>query len=395
MDGSDEARFVVEEVRAHVASGGQLRDAVVLYRTNAQSRLLEEECLKAGVPYQVVGSVRFYERKEIKDILAYLRLVVNPHDETSLRRALATPRRGIGDVTLGRLAAYAAAAGCPLLEALRRPEALSEVPRASARVLGAFVKLIDDLSGIAAARPASHVITQALVLTGYQQMLEAEATDEAESRLENLRELVTVAQEVEESTGEPHLAAFLQHLALVADVDTYREDLDRVTLMTLHSAKGLEFPLVFVTGLEEGLCPHARAFDEEGGLDEERRLCYVGFTRAKSRLILTHARNRATFGSPSMAVPSRFLDEIPQDLLAPVAPRPAESRGITVTAAGRTQRRGPVPHFDVGARVRHAKFGEGQVLEVEGDGEGAVVTVRFTGAVKRLALTYAPLERVE
>ncbi len=395
MDGSDEARFVVENIRAHLASGGHLRDVVVLYRTNAQSRLLEEECLKAAVPYQVVGSVRFYERKEIKDILAYLRLVVNPHDETNLRRALATPRRGIGEVTLGRLAAYAAAGGCTLVEAMRRSQALLEVPRTTARTLEAFVKVIDDLAALAAERPASQVITQAFVLTGYQQMLEAEATDEAESRLENLRELVTVAQEVEESTGEPHLAAFLQHLALVADVDTYRDDLDRVTLMTLHSAKGLEFPLVFVTGLEEGLCPHARAMDEEGGLDEERRLCYVGFTRAKARLILTHARSRAIFGSPSMSVPSRFLEEIPQDLITTTAPRPVEARGMTVTAAGQSRRRGPLPHFDVGARVRHARFGEGDVLEVEGDGDGTIVTVRFAGAVKRLALSYAPLERAD
>ncbi len=394
-DGGDEARFVIDEVRAHLASGGRLRDAVILYRTNAQSRLLEEECLKAGVPYQVVGSVRFYERKEVKDILAYLRLVTNPNDENSLRRALATPRRGVGDVTLGRLATYAGAAGCSLLEAMRRPEALQDAPRGTTGALQAFVKVIDDLAGLTADRPASQIITRALTLTGYQQMLESEATDEAAGRLENLRELITVAQEVEESTGELHLTAFLQHLALVADVDTYRDDLDRVTLMTLHSVKGLEFPLVLLTGLEEGLCPHARAFDEEGGLDEERRLCYVGFTRAKSRLVLTHARSRAIFGSPSISVPSRFLEEIPQDLVTSATPRPVQSRGLTVTAAGRSQRRGPVAQFDVGARVKHAKFGDGEVLEVEGDGDGTIVTVRFAAAVKRLALTYAPLERAE
>ena len=394
-DGGDEARFVIDEVRAHLASGGRLRDTVILYRTNAQSRLLEEECLKAAVPYQVVGSVRFYERKEVKDILAYLRLVTNPNDENSLRRALATPRRGVGDVTVGRLATYAGAAGCSLLEAMRRPEALQDAPRGTTGALQAFVTVIDDLAGLTADRPASQIITQALTLTGYQQMLESEATDEAASRLENLRELITVAQEVEESTGEVSLMAFLQHLALVADVDTYRDDLDRVTLMTLHSVKGLEFPLVLLTGLEEGLCPHARAFDEEGGLDEERRLCYVGFTRAKSRLLLTHARSRVIFGSPSMSVPSRFLEEVPQDLVTGAAPRPVESRGLTVTAAGRSQRRGPVAHFDVGARVKHAKFGEGEVLEVEGDGDGTIVTVRFAAAVKRLALTYAPLEPAE
>lgn len=395
QDGADEARFIVDEIRAHVTAGGHLRDCVILYRTNAQSRLLEEECLRAGIPYQVVGSVRFYERKEIKDILAYLRVVANPTDEQSLRRALATPRRGVGDVTLARLAGYAEVAGCALLEAMRRPEAVQDAPRNVVGALQAFVRVIDDLAGMAADRPASQVIAQALVLSGYERMLQAEGTEEAESRLENLRELITVAQEVEESTGEVHLTAFLQHLALVADVDTYREDVDRATLMTLHSVKGLEFPLVFFTGLEEGLCPHARAFDEEGGLDEERRLCYVGFTRAKARLILTHARSRAIFGSPSISVPSRFLAEIPQNLIVSAAPRRAENRGLTVSTRGHVQRRGPVAHFDAGERVRHARFGEGEVLEVEGEGDGTIVTVRFAGAVKRLALSYAPLERIE
>jgi DNA helicase-2/ATP-dependent DNA helicase PcrA len=403
-DGTDEARFVVEEIKKRVsggpaarsdgpgAGGIRLRDVAVLYRTNAQSRLLEEECLKAGLPYQIVGSVRFYERKEIKDILAYLRLIVTPGDETSLRRALATPRRGVGDVTLQRLAAYAAEAGCTLLEAMRRPAALEGLPRPAARAVEEFAATLTVLADAAASLPASQVIVRALAATGYQAMLEAEGTDEAAERLENLRELVTVAQEVEESTGEPYLAAFLQHLALVADVDTYREDVDRVTLMTLHSAKGLEFPLVVVTGLEEGLCPHVRALDEEGGIDEERRLCYVGFTRAKSELILTHARARSVFGSPSVAVPSRFLEEIPQGLTASVVARPSWAQDFVPRRAGP---RRPVLSFAVGARVRHAKFGEGQVLEVEGEGEGAIVTVRFPDAVKRLALSYAPLEYAE
>lgn len=422
LDGGDEARFVVDQIRtlaadtlagASRADGAlagdalRLRDIAILYRTNAQSRVLEEEFLKAGVPYQIVGGVRFYERKEVKDLLAYLRLIVVPRDALSLRRALATPRRGIGDISLGRLTAYAEAAGCTMLEAMGRPEALNGLPRTAARALDEFAHVIALLTEEAARHPASQVIARAMVATGYQAMLEAEGTEEALGRLENLRELVTVAREVEESTGEPHLAAFLQHLALVADIDTYREDVDRVTLMTLHSAKGLEFPVVVVTGLEEGLCPHVRAMDEEGGLDEERRLCYVGFTRAKTRLILTHARTRAIFGSPALAVPSRFLEEIPSVLVTvSTAPNPWEepagsSRGRDrVAGAGpdgraRTSATRPIQHFEVGARVRHLKFGEGQVLEVEGEGSGAIVTVRFAGAVKRLALSYAPLERSE
>ncbi|MDI6773016.1 MAG: 3'-5' exonuclease, partial [bacterium] len=403
LDGSDEARFVSDQIRALVADGVRLREIAVLYRTNAQSRLLEEECLKAGIPYQVVGGVRFYERKEIKDILAYLRLAVAPRDEVSLRRALATPRRGIGEVSLARLEAGARAAGCTMLEAMQRPELAEDLPRAAARTLEGFAGLIADLSEAATNLPAGDVIARAIVETGYQAMLQAEGTEEAFGRLENLRELVTVAREIEEFAGEPGLAAFLQHLALVADVDTHRDDLDRVTLMTLHSAKGLEFPAVFVTGLEEGLCPHVRALEEEGGLDEERRLCYVGFTRAKHRLYLTHARMRATFGSPNLALPSRFLEEVPPELTAgavrPSAERPEHhSPGRAVvpgSGRGRLGARRPLPHFEVGMRVRHSKFGDGEVLDSEGEGEGAIVTVRFSGAVKRLALSYAPLERAE
>ena len=404
-DGGDEARYVIGETQAAVADGTRLRDIAMLYRTNAQSRLLEEECLKAAVPYQIVGGVRFYERKEVKDVLAYLRLAINPDDGASLRRALATPRRGIGEVSLGRLIAYAEAARCSILDAMRRPDATEGLPRSTVRALEEFAKVISHLASIAAGQPASQVIARALVVTGYQAMLEAEGTEDAAGRIENLRELVTVAQEVEEATGEPHLAAFLQHLALVADVDTYRADLDRVTLMTLHSAKGLEFPIVFVTGLEEGLCPHVRALDEEGGLDEERRLCYVGFTRAKSRLVLTHARTRSIFGSPTLAVPSRFLEEIPADLTAPLRARTPweDGAGSGGPGSGRTggreprrfEQHRPLQSFEIGARVRHTKFGEGQVLEVEGEGAGAIVTVRFAGAVKRLALSYAPLERAE
>jgi DNA helicase-2/ATP-dependent DNA helicase PcrA len=282
---------------------------------------------------------------------------------------------------------------------MRRPEALDGVQRSAARALDEFAGTIARLAEEAERLPASQLITRAMTLTGYQAMLEAEATEEAQERLENLRELVTVAREVEESTGDIHVASFLQHLALVADIDTYRDDVDRVTLMTLHSAKGLEFPAVIVTGLEEGLCPHVRAIDEDGGLDDERRLCYVGFTRAKRHLILTHARTRAIFGNPQLGVPSRFLDEIPERLVTAVA---APSRW-EIEAAGaassarptRTVAARPIQHFEVGARVRHEKFGDGRVLEVEGEGAAAIVTVQFAGAVKRLALSYAPLERAD
>ncbi|MGH2452752.1 MAG: ATP-dependent helicase [bacterium] len=385
FDGHDEARFVVATLQQMHRDGRPYRESVVLYRTNAQSRLFEEQLLRAGMPYQVVGGVRFYERKEVKDVLAYLRLAQTPQDMASLRRAVATPRRGIGDVTLGRLEAFAAARGLTVLAAMAHPEALAEVPRAAAGAVGEFAGLIDRLRDRAARVRVSDLIEQSIAETGYQEMLEREGSEEAFSRLENLRELVTVAQEFEELTGEESLQAFLQHLALITDVDTWQEQADRVTLMTLHSAKGLEFSIVFLAGLEEGLFPHARTIEEEGGLEEERRLCYVGMTRAKERLTITYARQRMIFGVIHPAVPSRFVDEIPQTLLQPAAP-PAQPLALGSDGA----RNVAVP--PVGAQVRHARFGEGRVLEVEGEGVRAVVTVRFAVGVKRLALGYAPLE---
>jgi DNA helicase-2/ATP-dependent DNA helicase PcrA len=217
-------------------------------------------------------------------------------------------------------------------------------------------------------------------------MLETEGTDEAYSRLENLRELVTVAKEFAEVTGEEDLGAFVQHLALVTDLDAWQEEVDRVTLMTLHSAKGLEFAVVFLAGLEEGLFPHARALEEDGGLEEERRLAYVGMTRAKQYLYLSHARTRTIFGATMPGVPSRFLDEVPPDLLTKHQPTPASVTWV--------EEERELPTFAAGDRVRHASFGEGRVLEVEGEGIRTVVTVQFALGVKRLALGYAPLERV-
>jgi len=385
FDGHDEARFVVDTIRRFHGDGRPYRENVVLYRTNAQSRLFEEQLLRAGIPYQVVGGVRFYERKEVKDILAYLRLAMTPKDTASLRRAVATPRRGIGEITLARLEAFAAARGITAMEAMGHPDAVAEVPRVASRAVGDFAGLIERIRDRAARVRVSDLIEQTIAHTGYQEMLEREGSEEAYSRLENLRELVTVAQEFEELTGEESLEAFLQHLALITDVDTWQEQADRVTLMTLHSAKGLEFPTVFLAGLEEGLFPHARTIEEEQGLEEERRLCYVGMTRAKERLYISYARQRMIFGVIHPAVPSRFVDEMPQTLLAP-----AVATAQPLASGPNGDREVTVP--PVGAQVRHARFGEGRVLEVEGEGVRAVVTVQFTIGIKRLALGYAPLE---
>ncbi len=396
-DGHDEARFIAGEImrlrngtvpaRGHT-DPRKYNDFVVLYRTNAQSRLFEEQFLRTGIPYSIVGGLRFYERKEIKDLLAYLRLAVAPYDSVSLKRVINVPRRGIGEISVGRLEAFAAARGLSLYDALAAPEGIEQLPRQAQQAAAEFVGLLERLRDRAGRVRATDLIETAVAESGYQAMLEAEGTDEAHSRLENLRELVTVAQEFEQTTGEESLEAFLQHLALVTDLDTWSEEVDRVTLMTLHAAKGLEFPVVFLAGLEEGLFPHARSLDEEGGLEEERRLCYVGMTRAQERLYLSFARTRTIFGTTVPAIPSRFLDEVPAELMTrPDLPTPAPA--VTWEHEQRD-----LPDLAVGDRVRHASFGEGRVLDVEGEGVRTVVTVQFERAVKRLALGYAPLERI-
>ena len=396
FDGYDEARYAGDLVRAHRTAGGQPGEIAILYRTNAQSRQFEEMFLRLGVAYQIVGGLRFYERAEIKDLLAYLRIAYNPADRASLRRVINVPRRGIGDGTLRRLEAWAEAEGGSLWDALRAHGGSQNVRAGDAglgpqlrRAAAEFVGLVEALTRFAADHPAREVVGHAIEVTGYRRMLEAEGTDEAYARIENLDELVAVAGEIEVTTGEATLEAFLQHLALITDVDTLQDRTDRVTLMTLHSAKGLEFPIVVLAGMEEGLFPHVRSIEEEAGVEEERRLCYVGMTRAQRRLILTYARQRAAFGTASPSLPSRFLAEIPDNLLVwTTTPR-------TPTGDWPDQDR-PVPAVAVGDHVRHKTFGMGRVLEVDGEGPRAIVTVRFDGAgTKRLALGYAPLTVVQ
>ena len=269
--------------------------------------------------------------------------------------------------------------------ALRRAEEAG-VSRSIARALAEFAALVEGLAQFAGEHPAQEVVLRATEVTGYRRMLEAEGTDEAYARLENLDELAAVAQEVEVTAGEETLEAFLQHLALITDVDTFQDRADRVTLMTLHSAKGLEFPIVVLAGLEEGLFPHVRSIEEEAGIEEERRLCYVGMTRAQRRLVLTYARQRAAFGASRPSLPSRFLAEIPEVLLA----RAATPR--TPTGDWPEEDR-PVPTVVAGDMIHHRTFGPGRVLEVDGEGPRAIITVRFDGAgTKRLALGYAPLQ---
>jgi|DewCreStandDraft_1066081.scaffolds.fasta_scaffold07805_3 DNA helicase-2/ATP-dependent DNA helicase PcrA len=389
-DEHDEARFVVSELRRLVAEGFRLGECAVLYRINAMSRQFEEAFLRAGVPYQVVGAVRFYERKEVKDVLSYLRLLVNPQDELSLLRALQTPRRGIGEGTVDKLRAFAAGRGWSLWQALEHVDEVPGVPASARRAAAAFVALLRELAARAERLRAAELVGEVLERTGYREALEAEGTDEAASRLENVQELVTVAQEYEAATGDASLEAFLEHLSLVTDADTYDERADRVVLMTLHAAKGLEFRAVFLCGLEEGIFPHVRSLDDPRQLEEERRLAYVGITRAKERLYLSYAQLRSLFGRTVANVPSRFLDELPEDALERAQPGPPPW-----DAAPRGSPRAPRV-LAVGDVVWHRHFGRGRVLELEGEGEAAVATVHFEGlGAKRLALGYAPLERVE
>jgi len=386
-DGYDEARYVGGQIKGYVSGGGRAGDVAILYRTHAQSRQFEEMFLRLGLPYRIVGGLRFYERAEIKDMLAYLRAAYNPADEASLRRVLNVPRRGIGEGTVRRLETWARAEGASLWDALRRAGDAG-VTGAARRAVDEFVGIVERLAAFAADHAAWEALDRALDLTGYRRALEAEETDEAYARLENLDELAAVAREVEELAGDASLEAFLQHLALITDADVVDERTDRVTLMTLHSAKGLEFPVVVLAGLEEGTFPHARALEEPSGMEEERRLCYVGMTRARQRLLLTYARQRTLYGMSRPSEPSRFLAEIPEDAL---------SRGTTPrtpTNDWEDEER-PVPEVAVGDRVRHKTFGTGRILEMDGDGPRAIITVQFDGAgTKRLALGYAPLERL-
>ena len=402
-DEIDEARWVARTV-AELRATGTAPDAVgILYRTNAQSRVLEDAFRAAGLPYHIVGSVRFYERKEVKDALAYLRLAVNPADDLAFRRALGAPARGIGRTTLGRLEEAATAAGAPLL-AVAAAGAGDLAPR-PARALAEFARLVERLAALAAGPgPLAARVAAVIDATGLREALRREATAEAESRLENLDELVAAADEFTARAESDDLAAFLDSVALIADVDELAEPRAVVTLMTLHSAKGLEFPVVFLTGLEEGVFPHGRALDDEEAIEEERRLAYVGLTRAKSHLFLSHALERRLGGMAGPREPSRFLREMPSDALLPVGPRRGALGGARPGPwPGRVREAPPDAGWDpaddypyrVGARVRHADWGEGILTGIHRDGEDVVVTVNFASVGrKRLLLKYAPLEEV-
>jgi DNA helicase-2/ATP-dependent DNA helicase PcrA len=404
-----EARYVLGEIERLSSEGVSRTEIAVFYRTNAQSRVLEDVLVRAEVPYQVIGGTKFYERSEIKDAVAYLSLIANPQDQVSFLRIANSPRRGLGQTSLSRVLAHSATVGEPVWDVAAAPERVPGLGRAAVTALGRFMATMAELREIAeSGAPVGELMEEMLRRTAYLDALEAERTFEAQGRIENLEELIGVAREFDASAEEQTLDAFLAQIALVSDADTRVDDSGLVTLMTLHNAKGLEYPIVFIIGCEEGVFPHSRSLDE-GSLEEERRLCYVGITRAMRDLTLTYARRRTLFGAESFGLRSRFLDEIPTQLTdstdeaigsgagrlgAPAAGRggPGIWAAAAVAGSSISAGRSPLPAYRIGEDVVHAAFGEGVVTGLDRDG---IVIVRFAadGSERRLLAAFAPVSR--
>lgn len=418
-DERDEARYVIENMqKLQLNEGAKLGDMAVLYRTNAQSRVFEEMLIKSGIAYTMVGGTKFYERKEIKDALAYLRLLYNPHDSLSLLRIINVPRRGIGDATMARLQEYANASGQTLFEVVTNA---ADVPGLASR----FANKLDELSGLlfelmgeAADVPVKQLLDDVLLKTGYLEELQSSKDPQDESRVENLKEMLSVTEEFavkcERNGEEPTLENFLADVALVADIDDAELGEEAVTLMTLHSAKGLEFPDVFLVGMEEGIFPHSRTLMDENEIEEERRLCYVGITRAEKHLFLSNARTRTIYGRTQYYTPSRFLQEVPRNLVhvikRPVVQRPAMTSQVHKPTAKenanwfeqhkasffpRESSAAAGCSFHVGDKVMHKKWGAGTIVTAKAADDGQEVTVAFAGGGIRSLLTkYAKLEKL-
>jgi superfamily I DNA/RNA helicase len=402
-----EARYVTGEVQRLLDDGVSRAEIAVFYRTNSQSRVLQDTLVRADIPYQVIGGTKFYDRAEIKDAIAYLITLVNPQDAGAFTRIVNSPRRGIGSTSLSKVLAYTNTTGVPIWDAASEPEQVPGLGAPAVKALRRFMGTMHVLrERLEANPPLSSLLKELLQETGYLEALEAERTIEAQGRIENLDELVNVAAEYDAITAadperEASLADFLQQIALLSDSDDRSDDEGLVTLMTLHNAKGLEYPIVFMIGCEEGVFPHSRALDE-GGLEEERRLCYVGITRAERDLYLTYARTRSVFGARSFGAPSRFISEIPAELTdreqqAPRGLAGVRARATTWTRA--TEEGGSwatqhtaAPAFRLGEDVVHPKFGEGVVTGLE---PGGIVVIRFSrdGSERKMVADLAPISR--
>lgn len=419
-DERDEANFITSNiVKLNTVYNTTYGNMAVLYRTNAQSRVVEEAFMKQGIPYTMVGGLKFYDRKEIKDILAYLRVIFNPADTISLLRIINVPRRGIGDTTIGRMIEYASLNKITLFDVVSNPEL---VPGLTARVkkpLESLAELIFALMGQVTSLSVVNLVEKIMNDSGYIDELQKEQTPQDEVRLENLRELLSVAKDFAASEEENTLENFLSHVSLVSDIDSADTSDDRVTLMTLHSAKGLEFPVVFMAGMEEGLFPHSRTLMDESEIEEERRICYVGITRARRKLYLTNARMRTIFGKTNMYPPSRFLSELPEEVIERkaaqrnvygssanisaftkpvVSSRPFNAPPATVTQPPKPNQirpSSPGAEWRVGDKASHGKWGIGTVVKATGSGDNQELQVAFPGqGIKSLAVKFAPITKV-
>ena len=418
----NEASYIVREVeRLHTMFHVKYGDIAVLYRTNAQSRNIEEAFYATGVPYAMVGSVRFYDRREIKDIIAYLRVIYNPRDTLSLLRIINVPRRGLGPTSIARMMETAEEYRISLFEVITDAQLLSMIPKLSAKVklaLEEFAAMVFTFMGQLGTRPIHEIVEDVIETSGYAAALEEEKKEDNRDRLENLREFISVAKNFDDGAaeGENGLADFLAQIALISDVDQTEQSDGTVTLMTFHAAKGLEFPAVFMAGMEEGLFPHSRTLLDDTEIEEERRTCYVGITRAERRLYLTYARQRTIYGRTEMSRPSRFLAEIPEervehkeadlfggaDLRAPSniwserSTRTERKRYMPppqhTAADGSVIRPDASAAFQAGDAVRHSKWGDGRIVAISGSGEDAELSIAFPGeGIKKFVQKYAPI----
>lgn len=387
IDENDEAGYVGAKIEEWHAEGVDYSDFAIFYRTNAQSRIFEEALRTANIPYQIVGGFGFYERMEIKDMLAYLRVLCNRNDSMSLRRIINVPARGIGATTLQRIVDFARNEEVPLFDAIQRVDEISQINRGFQAKVRRFAKIFGDFDrNDLPSEALYHVLEQ----TRYLKNLESQNTIEAQNRIENIEDLINAIAEYEHNEMEPTLADYLETVALTTDVDTMETDkTDMVPLMTLHSAKGLEFPFVFIVGMEEGYLPHQRATESEAELEEERRLCYVGITRAMEQLFLVHAQSRRTYGDTEYRSPSRFVSEIPDNLIKHVDRYRSPFRETETVYDVEEQ----MPNYSVDQLVHHPKFGRGKITKISGYGENAFVTIRFgRGGSKRFAAAFTPLQ---
>jgi len=415
-NGPDEAFFITEQIKKLKTKGIQPGDIAVLYRANAQSRVIEEMFMKQGIQYVITGGTRFYERKEIKDAIAYLRVIANPYDTVNLLRIINVPRRGIGDVTLNKLSVYADNQGLHLFDVLSNPGQVPDLKAGIVKKLDTFAALIFELVANATTQNSREILDAVLTKTGMLQELEMDPDPQEQARGDNLREFLSVAEDFAQGEEEDNLANFLEHISLVRDMDDVTMAEDAVTLMTLHSAKGLEFKVVFMIGMEDGTFPVGSTLYNPEEMEEERRLCYVGMTRAREILYLTNAKERLLYGNVQTYLPSKFLEEIPQDLVQEMRRKP-ETVTLSTTTNDSGKRRTNINNtpswaskimqhnytppqqktnsdiFAVGDKVEHSKFGKGIVTAAEAEGEFQELTIDFNGTEKVLMTRYAAIRK--